>query len=179
MRDSSQPRAQRRPIVRRSLATNAGASVPKKKKRHSTLQVVGTVASLNISPKGSIEGVLVETADGTVQLNFAKHDESVARSTKLGATIDVSAKLETDEGDHEVYVAKEADVEASGVIARLNYSLHGEVNGCHLADGTFVHVKPDRAKKHKLRIGDKVKATGVCRAGSDAVVLDADSIEKE
>jgi hypothetical protein len=52
------------------------------------------------------------------------------------------------------------------------------VNGCHLDDGTFVHTKPDGARKYKLRVGDKVKATGERRTGTDAVVLEAHAVER-
>ena len=68
--------------------------------------------------------------------------------------------------------------EVSGTIVRLNYALHGEVNGYHLDDGTFAHVKPEGAKKYKLRVGDQVKANGSLRAGSGATVLEVRALEK-
>ncbi len=142
-------------------------------------QLRGTVLAFNISPKGDIEGALVETATGTAQLNFPKHAAAaMANTMRVGSKVDVAADEEPDEGDHPVYRASDEAAVVRGTIVRLNYALHGEVNGCHLDDGTFVHLKPDAAKKHKLRIGDKIKATGSRRSGADAVVLEAKSLEK-
>ena len=96
----------------------------------------------------------------------------------VGAKIDVIAELETDEGDHPVYQAADAPAEVTGTVVRLNYALHGEVNGYHLDDKTFLHVKPDGAKNYKLRIGEKVKASGSRRQGTDAVVLEVSALER-
>jgi hypothetical protein len=52
------------------------------------------------------------------------------------------------------------------------------VNGYHLDDGTFAHVKPEGAKRHKLRVGDQVKGVGRRRAGADAAVLEVRALEK-
>jgi hypothetical protein len=139
----------------------------------------GKVLAFNISPKGHIEGALIETADGHAQINFPKHDAgALAQTMRVGSKLDIVAELEPDEGEHPVYRAADAAAEASGTIVRLNYALHGEVNGYHLDDKTFLHVKPEGAKKHKLRIGEKVKATGSRRAGADAVVLEVRTLER-
>jgi hypothetical protein len=146
------------------------------KKSH---QLRGKVLAFNISPKGHIEGVLVETAKGTAQLNFPKHAaHELAETMSIGSTIDVTAEPEPDEGDHPVFRASDEAAEVSGTIVRLNYALHGEANGCHLDDGTFVHLKPEGAKKHKLRVGDKITAKGTRRTGADVVVLEARSFGK-
>jgi hypothetical protein len=139
----------------------------------------GKALAFNISPKGQTEGVLVDTRRGVVQVNFPKlHAESLARSMKLGTTLELAAELETDEYDHPVYRASDRGQQgkASGAIVRLNYALHGEVNGVHLEDGTFVHLKPKGALKHRLQVGERVKAVGTQRTGSDAVVLEATAI---
>jgi hypothetical protein len=154
-----------------------------KKKRHAPLpHLRGKVSAFNISPKGHIEGAIVETATGAIQINFPKHEaEALIRAMRVGAELALEADFETDEGDHPVYLATgngAADAEASGTVVRLNYALHGEVNGCHLDDGTFVHTKPDGARKYKLRVGDKLKATGERRTGTDAVVLEAHAVER-
>jgi len=154
-----------------------------KKKRHSSLpHLRGKLSAFNISPKGHIEGAIVETASGSIQINFPKHEaEALVRAMRVGAEIDLEADFETDEGDHPVYLAARngaAESEASGTVVRLNYALHGEVNGCHLDDGTFVHTKPDGARKYKLRVGERVKATGERRTGTDAVVLEAHAVER-
>jgi hypothetical protein len=151
------------------------------KKAHasSSFHLRGKIVAFNISPKGHIEGALVESQSGTVQLNFPKHSaETLARSMRVGSTIDIDAELETDEGDLAVYRAGESEAEADGKIIRLNYALHGEVNGCHLEDGTFVHVKPEGAKKYELRVGERVRVSGSRHQGTDAVVLQARSIKR-
>jgi len=147
-----------------------------KKSHASTFQLRGKVLAYNISPKGHIEGVLVVTDGGLAQLNFTKHGAD-ARLMTVGSKIDVAVELEHGRGDHPVYASNDAEVHANGTILRLNYALHGDINGCHLDDGTFVHVKPDEAKGYDLRVGAKITATGSRRVGADAVVLDAETIK--
>jgi hypothetical protein len=150
-----------------------------KKEKSSSSELRGTVLAFNISPRGHIEGALVETATGIVQINLPKHhSEALARSMRVGSTIEINAELETNEGAHPIYRTSERQGEASGTILRLNYTPDGEVNGYHLDEGTFVHVKPDGARKFKLSVGDKVKATGSRRPGADAVVLEVAALEK-
>jgi hypothetical protein len=151
----------------------------KKEKPSASSELRGTVLAFNISPRGHIEGALVETATSLVQINFPKHhSEALARSMHVGSAIEINATLETSEGAHPVYRTSEKQGEASGTILRLNYASGGEVNGYHLDEGTFVHVKPDGARKFKLDVGDKVKATGSRRPGADAVVLEVAALEK-
>jgi hypothetical protein len=101
-----------------------------KKKRHPSLpHLRGKLSAFNISPKGHIEGAMVETATGSIQINFPKHEaEALVRAMRVGAEIDLEADLETDEGDHPVYLATvngSAEAEARGTVVRLNYALHG------------------------------------------------------
>ncbi len=139
----------------------------------------GKVVSHNVSPKGHVEGVLVQTSEGIAQLNFPKHGaEDLLRKAAVGASIDVPVEREEDEGDHPVYRAGEASAELSGAVVRLNYALHGEVNGYHLDDGTFVHVKPDGAKRHKLRVGDRITVEGPRRVGLAATVLEPERLTR-
>jgi len=153
--------------------------VPKKEKPLSPTKLRGKVLAFNISPKGHVEGVLVETATGRAQLNFPKHDaESLARATRVGSKIELEVKREPDEGEHPVFTAQASHGEYTGTVVRLNYALHGEVNGYHLDDGTFAHVKPEGAKKYKLKVGDQLKAVGQRRTGVDATVLEVRSLEK-
>ena len=147
-----------------------------KKSHASALQLRGKVLAYNISPKGQIEGAVIETDSGLAQLNFAKHGAD-ARMMSLGVQVDVAVELEHDHGDHPVYAPSDADGQADGTIVRMNYALHGDINGYHLDDGTFVHVKPHDAKRYALRIGAKITATGARRFGDTAVVIDADTIE--
>jgi hypothetical protein len=149
------------------------------KKLSKTRALRGTVVAHNISPKGHVEGALVETPEGIAQLNFPKHGaEELARSAKVGASIDLAVELEDDEGDHPVYRANESSGVVTGAVVRLNYARHGEVNGYHLDDGMFVHVKPDGAKRYKLHVGDQITVEGVRRRGDAAVVLEPDKLSK-
>ena len=147
-----------------------------KKSHASTFQLRGKVLAYNISPKGQIEGMLVDGDGGLAQLNFTKHGAD-ARLMTVGSKVDLAVEFEHDRGDHPVYVASDAEAGVTGTILRLNYALHGDINGCHLDDGTFVHVKPDEAKGYDLRVGAKITATGSRRVGADVVVLDADTIK--
>jgi len=150
-----------------------------KKSRPKPFQLRGTLLAYNISPKGHIEGALIETDDGLAQLNFPKHAaDEMAQALALGSKVDLTAELEHDDGDHPVYEPCEEAEQARGTVVRLNYALHGEVNGYHLDDGTFVHVKPDGAKRYKLRIGSTIAATGSRRRGTDAVVLEAEAVKR-
>jgi hypothetical protein len=145
-----------------------------KKSRNSALQLRGTVLAYNLNPKGQIVGATVDTPAGLAQLNFPKHAaERMARGMTVGSAIDLAVQVEHDRGDHIVYVLTDDDDHADGTIIRLNYSLHGELNGCHLDDGTFVHLKPAKAKRYELRLGTRIRATGTRRTGADAPVLDA------
>ena len=145
----------------------------------SPFQLRGVILGFNISPRGHIEGVLVETTMSTVQINFSKHEaESLARSMRPGSTIDLNVESESDDGAHLVYGLSQEDVAVKGTITRLNYERHGKANGFHLDNGTFVHVKPDEASKHDLHVGDVVSASGARHAGNDSVVLDARTVER-
>lgn len=147
------------------------------KKAHAQeFRLRGQVLAYNISPKGHIEGAVIETDRGLAQLNFAKHGAD-ARTISIGSKVDLVVDLEHEHGAHPVYIPTAADAQAHGTIVRLNYALHGDVNGCHLDEGTFVHVKPDHAKRYDLRVGAEITATGSRRVGDDAVVLDADKIK--
>jgi hypothetical protein len=154
--------------------------MPKKNRLEST-RVRGKLLAFNVSPKGHIEGALIKTLDGTAQVNFPKHEaEALARTMTAGSAVDLKAELETEEFDHPVYVASEMvdDAELDGKIVRLNYALHGEVNGFHLDDGTFVHLKPEGFKKSGVKVGDSVTATGSRRLGVAGAVLEARTVAR-
>lgn len=151
-----------------------------KKHRPSPFQLRGKLLAYNLSPKGAIEGALIETGDGLAQLNFyAKHVEHLAHRLPIGGELVVDVEVEHEDGDHPVYRATADADQAYGTIVRFNYALHGEINGYHLDEGTFVHVKPGGARKYKLRIGSKIKATGERRAGPDGEVLEAEDVAVE
>lgn len=141
----------------------------------------GTVSAFNLSPKGQIEGVMLDTGDGTVQVNFPKAEaDALAQSMRVGSQVDLYGELETDESAHRVYsVTKRGeDSGIGGRVVQLNYARHGEVNGFHLDDGTFVHLKPEGAKKHRIHVGEMVRAKGIWRSGDTAPVLEATTVER-
>ena len=145
----------------------------------SKLHLHGTVLGFNIGPKGHIDGALVETANGLAQLTFPKHTaDSLARGMHPGSIVGFHVELETEAGGHPVYLVCDEESSASGQIVRLNYALHGAINGYHLEDGTFLHCKPDGAEQYDLHVGESVKATGTRREGPDAVVLEVRTITK-
>jgi hypothetical protein len=149
------------------------------KKRPSISLVKGRVLSHNVSPKGHVEGILVESDDGVVQVNYPKHAAAnLARRLPVGSAVELSVDFEDDGGDHLVYVARDMPAQVTGSVVRFNYALHGEVNGYHLDDGTFVHVKPDGARRYKVKLGDRIVAAGDCREGEDAVVMEAERVSK-
>jgi hypothetical protein len=144
------------------------------------LQLRGEVSAFNISPKGHVEGVLLQTSTGRAQVNLPKQDsDTLLDSMKVGTRVALQVKLESDDEAHPVYELCDAEAGVTGTVVRLNYALHGEVNGVHLEEGTFVHLKPEGAKKYALHVGDKVKAIGVRRVGPAAVVLEAWVVEKQ
>ncbi len=141
----------------------------------------GTLQSFNISPKGSYEGLLVESEGQIVQVNFPQEwSAAIAGLAAPGEQIhlQVEPHEKNGYGEHPVYRLlsisnqkkekfpsgesnHEKDGHFSGTVTRLNYALHGEVNGAILNTGDFLHVKPHGADALALKLGMKVKGTGV------------------
>ncbi len=136
----------------------------------------GTVQAFNISPKGAYEGLLLQTGGELIQINFPQ-SFSATMSDLASAGTELQVEVEPEEVDghacHPVYrlltgasaanekfSLAEEDVQFSGKVERLNYALHGEVNGAILDTGDFLHVKPHGAAALKLSVGTKVKGTG-------------------
>ncbi len=153
--------------------------MPAKVKLPSQVHLDGTILGFNVSSSGHIEGALVDTSKGHEQINFPKHEtDTLRRAMHVGSKVDFDVEVETHAGDHCVYRLCDELGQASGKVTRLNYALHGVVNGYHLDDATFLHVKPDGAKKYNVRVGESVRATGVRRAGPHAVVLEVRTLER-
>jgi hypothetical protein len=144
------------------------------------MKKTGTVESLNVSPRGFYEGFLLKTDKGIVQINLPQ-PESGAFGESLNPGGRVTAEVEPGEprgeGPHEVYhlvhlldakghVASGQTHGArnfAGSIARLNYALHGEVNGAILDSGDFLHLKPEGALALHLEVGMEVKGHGAAK----------------
>jgi hypothetical protein len=150
----------------------------KKKTGAEASRLSGKLISFNVDPRGEIEGAMIDTSGGLAQVNFPKHlAPALAKSMRVGARIEIGVTPEKSEADHSLFRATD-DATVTGTIKRLNFTLHGEVNGYHLSDSTFVHVKPEGARKHRLVVGDRITATGPMRAGLDARVLECKRVAR-
>jgi hypothetical protein len=138
----------------------------------------GTVQSYNVSPKGFYEGLLLQSEDQVVQVNFGPEEGS---GVEGWAPIGTVVELEVEPGDtrdasvHEVYRLSRVparngdgkqgshgkpDGQFAGTVKQLNYALHGEVNGAILDNGDFLHLKPHGAAAVGLTVGMKVSGKG-------------------
>lgn len=138
------------------------------------IQIRGTLVARNLSPHGEWEGVLVDVDGDVVQVNLPKHGGKLPGDGQVELTVVKHDKR----GKHLVYELAEAVAPVEGKIERFNYSRHGEVNGYHLDSGPMVHVKPDGARKAKLKIGDVIRASGELREGTDGTVVEAEAVAK-
>jgi hypothetical protein len=137
---------------------------------------------LIFSPHGGVEGVLLESADGPLQLVFERHDEAsplAFDAVREGQTVVVDAApqgpSDKGEGAHPVYLHRRlrsvdgrkpakpkaaAGAAYQGTVVRFNYARHGAPNGVVLDTGDFIHTRPDGLARLKLKIGDVVRADG-------------------
>ena len=145
-------------------------------------RIQGQFQHLVYSPRGGIEGVLIASADGPVQIVFDKHDdESPEPWTHLRENQRVvieampsgpSSKGESMHPVHDFVRLVSVDGQKParrraasgaayrGVVARFNYARHGAANGVVLDTGDFIHTKPDGLATLGLGIGDTVEADG-------------------
>lgn len=146
--------------------------------RSTTVTLRGRVRAFNLSPKGAVEGALIETEDGLAQINLEK-GQSPSPAWKEGAALEVRAIAEPSHGKHDVYKLAGEDDQVSGRVERVNYARHAEPNGFVLDDGTFVHLKPEGAKRFQaINVGDRVRARGRVTVGDHARVVDTDHVER-
>jgi len=151
-----------------------------------TDRIEGHVGHPIFSPKGGIEGLLLDVAGTPLQLVIDKHDEALADSLaalRPGAPISVEATRAArshkglpahpvwhlrkllDKSGREIDPAADPqrEREFSGIVSRLNYARHGEANGLVLDSGHFIHLKPDGFKAINVGVGDHVNAFGIAR----------------
>ena len=136
------------------------------------MQIRGTVQSFNLSPKGCYEGLLLKTPQELMQVNFSKEwSASMSEMAPPGSEIAFDVQPMEPEGRpaHPVFqlIAIAGAGKFSGKIERLNYALHGEVNGAILTNGDFVHTKPHGAATLQLKAGMKVEGHGESKPAAD------------
>ena len=147
--------------------------------------VSGKFQCLVFSPKGSVEGVLLDVEGEVAQIVFERGDEAAPlafETLKKGHDVVVRAmrqgKSPKGESPHDVLAcvrlvsidgrkpAKTKAVKAaafSGTVMRFNFARHGEANGVVLDSGDFIHTKPPGLGPLKLSVGSKVRADGPSR----------------
>jgi hypothetical protein len=140
----------------------------------------GTLQQLLFSPKGGIEGLLLEVHSKPIQVSLEPGDaDANALNDAVGKPIEVKASPDhspkTKDGAHPVYqldsITKLAGKAyksngtqpTKGVVASIHYAKHGEPNGVILESGEFIHTRPHGMKKLKLDLGSKVVAHGEVR----------------
>ena len=157
--------------------------------------VSGKFQYLVFSPKGSVEGILLDVDDEPAQIVFERGDDVSPRAfepLKKGQAVVLRAsrqgKSPKGESAHGVFAygrlvsvdgrkpAPKKAVKAAaftGTVTRFNFARHGEPNGVFLNCGDFIHTKPHGLAPLKLTIGSKVRADGPSRplrTGRGAVV---------
>jgi len=150
------------------------------------------------SPRGEVEGVMIDVDGVPAQFTFGKNDERAARAFEAlrpGQALVVEGTVAPaprhGEAAHEVYALErlvsidgtpaapdEAVRRAQGRVARIHHARHGEPNGVVLDSGDFVHMRPDGFAALPLQTGDAVEASGPARPlrGAAGHVIDARTV---
>lgn len=141
----------------------------------------GRLQHLLYSPRGSVEGALIDVDGVPVQFVLGPHDEpaahAFARLQPGQAVVAEGTAVEArGHAPHEVYALErlvsvdgrppapdEAMRQVQGHVARIHHARHGEPNGVVLDSGDFVHTRPDGFAKLGLKPGDAVTASGPAR----------------
>ncbi|KQP35542.1 hypothetical protein [Pseudorhodoferax sp. Leaf274] len=141
--------------------------------------VEGRFQHLVYSPKGGIEGLLIDTDGIATQFTVDPHDAAAVGALlglRHGQALAVEGRKTgpspKGEGAHVVYRFERLaaidgqepearnDVQAHGKVVRFNFAKHGAPNGVVLDSGDFVHTRPDGLERLRLQIGDAVRAEG-------------------
>jgi hypothetical protein len=130
------------------------------------MEKTGIVQAFNVSPKGTLEGLLMKIDGGVIQINFRQEFTTEITSVAAeGKELRVDVEPEEAHGlpNHPVFRLLSLgghNAPFAGKVKRLNYALHGEANGAILDSGDFLHVKPHGAIALDLKPGMNVKGTG-------------------
>lgn len=145
--------------------------------------VEGVFQQLVYSPRGAVEGVLIDTDGIATQFVTDPHD---APTTELLAALRPGQTLVLEgveagsskhgEPPHTVYLFERLTAvdgrppevapphaNVAGRVVRLNHARHGAPNGVLLDSGDFVHTRPDGFETLGLKIGDTLEAEGPAR----------------
>jgi hypothetical protein len=144
--------------------------------------VEGRFQHLVYSPKGGVEGLLIDTDGIATQFVVDPHDAACVGQLlglKTGQALAVEGRKTPPspkgEGEHVVYrferlaavegeePAMPKDAEVRGKVVRFNFARHGAPNGVVLDSGDFVHTRPDGLARLGLQIGDAVHAEGAAQ----------------
>jgi len=154
----------------------------------------GTIEAFNVSPKGFYEGFLLRASKRLIQINLPKDARALAeKGLEVGKKITVELEPEEPHGEpeHEVFrllslagingdsagVQHNETRPFSGRVERLNYALHGAVNGAILDSGDFLHLKPAGARALKLKLGMPVEGRGRTKPMVDGhLVIEAETV---
>jgi len=145
----------------------------------------GRLQHLLYSPRGRVEGALLDVEGVPVQFVLPPHDEPAAQAfaaLKPGQSLVAEGTVVPARGEspHEVYALErlvavdgqpperqDAVRQVQGRVARIHHARHGEPNGVVLDSGDFVHTRPDGFARLGLKPGDAVTASGPARALQD------------
>jgi hypothetical protein len=130
------------------------------------MEKTGIVQTFNVSPKGTLEGLLMRIDRDIIQINFRQ--EFAAEIVSVAAEgKELKADVEPEEAhghpNHPVFRLLSLggrNGHFTGKVKHLNYALHGEVNGAILDSGDLLHVKPNGAAALDLKPGMKVTGKG-------------------
>lgn len=142
--------------------------------------VEGRFQHLLYSPKGGIEGLLIDTEGIATQFVVDPHDcasvallLSLRRDQALVVEGRETRPSPKGDGEHVVYhferlaaadgratQAAARPTQVRGKVVRLNFARHGAANGVVLDSGDFVHLRPQGMERLQLKPGDQVLAQG-------------------
>ncbi|WP_435021722.1 hypothetical protein TA3x_002524 [Tundrisphaera sp. TA3] len=154
----------------------------------------GSIRAVNFAPKGEIDGLILDVAGETVQVNLPPGREEIRQ--RVGQEVEVIVVPEPKVADHPkgphrvhklvAFAGEDREakpphppkpphpghgekVKASGKVSRFNFAKHGEANGVVLEGGEFLHLKPDGMKRAGLELGQHVEAEGEAKPSPTGV----------
>ncbi len=138
------------------------------------------------SPRGDLEGLLVDVEDVAVQFVVAPGSGEALADCRPGQAIVLEGQVAPPSpkggAAHEVYLlhrvvsvdgqepaSREDDAAARGTVVRFNYARHGAPNGVVLDTGDFIHTRPEGFESLGFEIGMRVEARGESRPLRDGL----------